>query len=350
MRYNFWILVVLVLVLWPGKYACAQRVYATKQTSFPTNKEDNTEVKDPEHPISFPNRTDRSRIRVNGSFQTAYQILSFPQQIIGKTPITVRLKRKSDVSLLDIMFIEPMLGSNPQTPVYSGSTLVNLFKGSDENEITFIPDTEYDGIRIKLSTSLFSLDTEVEVFYAFYLEPPQVATEPVTVCQGDPAELSVTNVQAGYTYRWYTTPTGGTPFVESSTGTCNTPPVSTPTTFYVEAVENNDTEAVSARVPVEVNVTPKPVLAAITDQYLCSGQVLNLSSLNPIDTNGSSSGTYQWSLSSGGQPLKFTTITPYAGTSTYWVRYTYNNCFDETSVRVITSPKPAPIMISISNN
>lgn len=247
------------------------------------------------------------------------------------------------------MTLRPMLGENQKTPAYTGPTLMGLFGGTDEKEITIIPDAEYDGLQIYLSTGLLSFNAEIEVYYAFFLSPPTVTTEPVTVCQGDPAELIVTNVQAGYTYRWYTTPTGGTPFVSSSTGTCITPPVSSPTKFYVEAVESTGS-GVSARVPIDVVVTPKPVLATIPDQFLCSGQMLNLSTLNPNDINGSSSGTYQWSLVAGGPPLIYTTISPSPGTSTYWVRYTHNNCMEYQSVIVKTNSAPTPITVSISNN
>jgi len=345
-RYNYCFLVVLVFILGQVRYACAQRVYAAFQTSFPATRVGSTEVKDQDKPVTFPDLTDCSKIEVKDISGSAYQILSFPALVPKKTPVKLLLKVKKGLNVLNAITIQAVSGSAAVSPGYQINSLASLLTEDQAKEIILNPDQDFDGVQI-LARSLVA-DIEIETFYAFYLAPPQVAAEPVTVCQGDPAELSVTNVQAGYTYKWYTTATGGSPFVSSTTGTCITPPVSSATKFYVEAVES--TGVVSARVPVDVLVVPKPVLAAIPDQYLCSGQSLDLATLNPIDLNGSSSGTYQWSLIAGGPPLKFTTISPSSGTSTYWVRYTHNSCMEYQSVSVKTSSPPLPITVSISNN
>lgn len=341
------LIVFFALTLMISSRSYAQRVYATKQTSVPATKTGGSEIKDQEKPVEFPRLDDHSKIEVKSTAGSAYQILSFDGIVEKNTPVRLRLRVRKGLSLLNTITIQAVNGTTAVSPGYQINNLAGLLVEDQEKEIILFPSQDYDGVQI-LTRALFA-DIEIEIFYAYYIAPPPISVNPVVVCKGDPAELSVSPIQAGYTYRWYTTPTGGSAFVSNSTGICITPPLSATTTFYVEALESLG-GAVSARVPVEVQVKPSPALAVIPLQKLCEGESIDLTTLNPLDENGSTTGSYKWSLLQGGTALLSTTVTPFVGTATYWVRYTHNNCFDDATVSITTAAKPNPITFTLTKN
>ncbi len=77
------------------------------------------------------------------------------------------------------------------------------------------------------------------------------------ICSGSTTVLSVSSPDAGLTYRWYNTNTGGTALGQGTTFT--TPSLSTTTIFYVESVNASGCSS-ATRTPVTVTVLP--VLAA----------------------------------------------------------------------------------------
>lgn len=83
----------------------------------------------------------------------------------------------------------------------------------------------------------------------------------------------------------------------------------------------------------------RPSLATIPAQSICNGQSINLATLNPVDNNGVTGGTYTWSLLQGGTALSSTTVSP-STTTTYWVRYARFGCYDDKSVTVTVKPTP----------
>lgn len=89
-----------------------------------------------------------------------------------------------------------------------------------------------------------------------------------------------------------------------------------------------------------VTINLQPALPPITSRSICLGQTVNLNSLNPADINGSTGGNYVWSTTAGGSVLPSTTVTPALGNTTYYVRYTINGCFSDSSVLVVVHPKP----------
>ncbi|HEY0896859.1 MAG TPA: hypothetical protein VGE15_09940 [Sphingobacteriaceae bacterium] len=339
------LLVVCLSALLQGPYAYGQRNYATSQTS---GKSLGAEIKDPEFPVRFPEIDDHSRLKVNGVHETAYQILHFPGLVSAYTPVTIRLRWKSDITLLGGLIVEPVKNGAPLSGASSQIPLLTLLSSRDEEEWTLVPSSDYDGIKITLSGGVLS-SSEIEIYYAYYLDDPKFSVED-PVCAGGATQLQILNFQSGYRYNLYTAQSGGTPVEFTSTSTLKTPPVNVETTFYVEADEHSRGAGMSRRIPVTIRVRPKPVLAVIPDQHLCEGESLNLSSLNPPVQTGSTGGTYEWLTTDTGPALPSTTITPAAGTATYWVKYTADGCADLKTVTIVTAPKPNPITITLSTN
>ncbi len=340
------LLVVCISVLLPGFCAYGQRQYATQQTSGKTG---GGEVKDPGDPVDFPDLTDPSRLKVNGLAETAYQVLKFPEGVEANTPVTIRLRWKSSVSLLGGLTVQPMMDGTPVPGGFSSGATLAVLQSGDEENVTLVPTANYNGVRISLASGVLS-SAEVEIYYAYYLADPVVNVVPNPVCQGERTQLQVLNTSPGLEYRLYTSETAAGYLIRSTNGIFITPPVNAETTFYVASAEGTSPSRVSRRIPVLVQIRPRPAIAAIPDRTVCEGEALDLDTLNPEVESGSTGGSYVWSLTFGGPPLLSNIITPFVGTSTYWVRYTANGCSDEKSVTVRTTPKPAPIIVSISTN
>jgi gliding motility-associated-like protein len=92
---------------------------------------------------------------------------------------------------------------------------------------------------------------------------PDVA--PVTICPDSTATLVITNATDPYTYNWYTFSSGGD--VAGSGDSFTTPPVSTTTTWYVEAVNG---PCSSARTAVEVTSLDRAIAPVVTATAITS--------------------------------------------------------------------------------
>jgi gliding motility-associated-like protein len=111
----------------------------------------------------------------------------------------------------------------------------------------------------------------------------------VNICQGKNGAILVQSPQAGYTYNWYTSSTGGTAvFTGPSFAQTN---VTGNATYYVAATNGSCTSSV--RTPVQLTMLPQPQANAGPDITIVAGDVVQL---NGFGTAGSS---YQWSPSTG---------------------------------------------------
>ncbi|AMQ01497.1 hypothetical protein AY601_4666 [Pedobacter cryoconitis] len=157
----------------------------------------------------------------------------------------------------------------------------------------------------------------------------------VTICSGNSATLTIDNLTNGVTYNFYSS-TGNTPLGTGTTFT--TPALTVTTTYFTEAVSGT---AVSARIPVTVNVNPAPDAPAvlINSVTISSGQT---ATLQATATSGS---TIKWyaaatggiELASGGT---FTTP-PLTGNATYYAGT--SNSFGCTSATRV------PVAVSVIN-
>lgn len=97
-----------------------------------------------------------------------------------------------------------------------------------------------------------------------------VVSTPVFICQNQTATLNITNPVAGNTYNWYTTLTATVPV---QTGNAYTTPVlSTPNTYYAEAV--NAPGCVSARTAADVQIRTQLAPPVVTVVQLTDSSIL----------------------------------------------------------------------------
>jgi gliding motility-associated-like protein len=125
-----------------------------------------------------------------------------------------------------------------------------------------------------------------------------------TICGGTTAVLSVTNPQAGITYNWYTTATGGAPVFKGANFT--TAPLTANTTYYVEAATSGCISQSRTMVTVTVNSTPASPAVVNPAVTACAGGTATLEVQNPDPAL-----TYRWydALSGGNQVGVGTTFT-----------------------------------------
>ena len=92
--------------------------------------------------------------------------------------------------------------------------------------------------------------------------PANVTAANGQICAGATTVLTVNNPDAAVTYKWYTTPTGGTSLYEGISYT--TSALTTTTTFYVEAVSVAGGCVSATRTSVVVNVLPVLATPVVT--------------------------------------------------------------------------------------
>jgi gliding motility-associated-like protein len=174
---------------------------------------------------------------------------------------------------------------------------------------------------------------------------PGVLSNNVTVCANSPATITVSSPEAGVTYNYYTTPTGGT--IAGSGTSFTTPPIATNTVYYVEAantvtgcINNGGRTAVNIIVSDQVNA---PTLSATTTP-VCSGGSFSISVENPV-----AGLTYNWYDAATGGTLIFTGTTFTANNvvtnANYFVEAVNSNGCTSTS-RTQTSVTVIPIPAS----
>ncbi|MBB6612208.1 gliding motility-associated C-terminal domain-containing protein [Pontibacter sp. Tf4] len=106
------------------------------------------------------------------------------------------------------------------------------------------------------------------------------------ICTGTATTLEINAPNVNYSYKWYSTPTGGTAL---STGTSyNTGILTSNKTYYVEAISESGCVS-TARGSVTVTVTPLPAIPEADNAAICAGSTTVLAVLGP-DANL----TYRW--------------------------------------------------------
>lgn len=177
--------------------------------------------------------------------------------------------------------------------------------------------------------------------------PATPAADDVTICEGSTATLNIKNGNAAYTYRWYTTPAGGSAVFANTSYT--TRPLESTTTFYVEAV--NATGCVSQRRTVTVSVMPLPEAPLAADQNICAGEQATLAV-----SNQAANLTYSWYNGNGdllATGTTYTTPAPLNNNTTFYVEASSSatpSCTSgRTAVAVNVAARPAtPLADNVS--
>jgi gliding motility-associated-like protein len=260
----------------------------------------------------------------------------------------------------------PVLASNPAVCLGSPATITvttvpgitynwydaagnKVFTGNPYKTGPITATTEFFVEAVNGTNCSSSARTQAEVT----INPAPAA--PITVegttaatCSGTPITLHIANPQAGFTYNWYTTVTGGTPLPTTGNGEIFTTPVLTANAiYYVEAINGGGCGSSSrTAVPVEVNQlpsTPVPVAqGGSSTPTACLGSVVTLTATATPATGI----TFKWySNATGGSPvfvgIPFTTPAV-TGTITYYVEAVVDATGCASGTR-------APITITIDN-
>lgn len=277
---------------------------------------------------------------------SGYQRLIFPSSGISTDSIRLDLEATGRAGIN----ITVMNGS-VKGAVYNLNSLTTKTITGNRFSVTIPAGAAYD--RVEVGIEGVSLLTTVNIYGAMVIYPDPTITSP-TICSETSTTLNATP-NGGTTLKWYTTLTGGTAITTGVTNTTTqssytTPILSSTTIYYLEV--SKGTCSNSKRVPVTVTVNPQPMLATIPNKSVCLDQPFDLSTLNPIDTKGTTGGTYVWSKTIGGTPLESTTILPEAGSKTYYVRYSLNGCISDQTATITGVSAPAlvvsPLATSIS--
>lgn len=162
-----------------------------------------------------------------------------------------------------------------------------------------------------------------------------------TICSGGTATFQVQNPQAGITYRWYSSPTGGA--LLSSLPTFTTPALATNTNYYVEAVNANNCSSLT-RTQVSVVITAGPAVPGVPAEVTaCRGNRATVSVSSP-----QANIQYRWyETPTGGTPI-FTgntyTSDPLNARDTLYVEANVigGTCTSNSRAQVIFIPSDAP--------
>lgn len=179
---------------------------------------------------------------------------------------------------------------------------------------------------------------------------PTAIADNATICSGDVAVIRASGSGNNVSYRWFSAPNGGTLLFTGEVYTTN--PLTTTTTFYVEAVSNGLCVSAS-RTGVTITVNPRPAqpLLESFNNNICSGQRATISA------RATETGTViRWfDAPSGGNLLftgaTFTTPILTASTTYYAESVSNTGCVNNnrTAATVNVNPLPANVMV-LSNN
>lgn len=174
--------------------------------------------------------------------------------------------------------------------------------------------------------------TQIDVIVG--TKPAAPSANNVEYCQGQTAVALTAN---GSNLKWYTSPSGG----ESST-TAPIPPTNSPNLLsYFVAQSANGCESDRTQINVSVRVRPSKPQVTISQSY-CQGQTAN-----ELSASGSNLKWYDNAVNGTGNTTAPTPSTASAGTISYYVSQTANNCeSDRAQINVTISSKPALPAIS----
>ncbi|MEC3878932.1 hypothetical protein [Parapedobacter sp. 10938] len=298
-----------VLLLGAVKEGYGQRVYANSTQISPKQSPLGivlSEVTNPDRAIDEDNLNNFSSLNsvlgALGVVGSASQNLQFVGDNafdpLRPTPIMIKFGSGSSllglVSGISLRFTDNSLENEVGTN-YTDASLLSLLNGSTASEVILpIPasTTDYDGIRLKIS-AVVGLSLSAQLYYAFYITPPQIDNNEIYRCDDESGQITISNFQAGYTYRLFTDEIGGTE-VEAAVSTSSIltiPPTIVSGEYWVEARENDIYPSARTKITLVRNNVTGGVITA--DQALCANVTpAQLSETTP--STGPGTLTYQW--------------------------------------------------------
>ncbi|RYD96929.1 MAG: T9SS type B sorting domain-containing protein, partial [Sphingobacteriales bacterium] len=225
---------------------------------------------------------------------SVYQRASFGS--VSRLGDTVRVLVSSPGRLLSLGVL-----ANTQITTYVGTTSngdsrtlnsgllnVQLLSGDTQALITFVPTATFDAVEVRLNGGVLSALSSLNFNYAQrILVAPTVVAQNITACEGQTAQLAVSNPSSNLTYRWYDA--AGTYLPGKDGITFTTPVLTADTKFFVAAVSASG--CVSYRTVVNVIATPAPLKPELIspDVRTCANTSVIFQVKNPVVGT-----TYRW--------------------------------------------------------
>jgi len=202
-----------------------------------------------------------------------------------------------------------------------------------------IATTYYRRIATSAScSSIFSNVVEMQVTTPPLM--PVMSQTSINICSGGVAALSVSAPQQGVTYNWYDSATKSNLLFRGSSYT--TLPLTTSTTFFIEALNGSCSSSTLATIQVNINPPPAaPVLSQNTFN-VCPNSTVSISIVNPNPAN-----TYKWyQVATGGSEfftgVNYTTSALTSNIVYYVEAVNSNGCVSATRSAVNVNILPQP--------
>lgn len=303
-------------------------------------------VTDPLLAVDADTTTHSSINATLGVAATVGQLLQFPASFSAGDSIQVDLEIPSQVLGAQVLSgIELETYSNGignGSPVMASSALVKaqlLGLGGSKFRLKFAANQNFNGVLVKVNGAANVLSNLYVYDAAIFSSSQNI----VNVCNGASAVLTVA-VPVNATLNWYTTASGGTPVFTGATYT--TPPVTTATTYYIEASRygcvNTNRTAVNI-IPNDIPDNPTLNTNAVS---ICAGDSAKLYATAPAGR------LFKWyTASSGGTAIYTgdTLVTPaLSATTTYYAEAVNNGCTSvgRTAAVVTVNTPPADVAVT----
>ena len=220
-------------------------------------------------------------------------------------------------------------GTSPYTYSVSGLPPGLSFNPATR-EITGTPTTGGTFTITQTAKDANNITTSTDYTILIGVADPIVAN--ATICEGSSGTLSVTNVQAGVTYKWYAS-SGSTSIFTGPV--LQTPALTSTTTYYVQASSGT---ATGNRVAVTVNVNQAPAAATI----ITNNQIINTGQTTVLQANATAGNTINWYTAETGGTLlasgaSFTTPALNSTTTFYVETQSAQGCLSTSRKAVVVT-------------
>jgi len=164
------------------------------------------------------------------------------------------------------------------------------------------------GYRCRINGDLAAQEISSTATLLLLLAPSAPTAIGASGCSPTSLTLSASGGMDGQ-YRWYTTPTGGTPIAGEVNSSYTTPSITTVTTYYVSLALACE----STRIPVIADVNNSPVKPTITSSITPIGGNVSVCSINTLSlTAPPGFNSYAWSNGEATQQITITSSGTYS--------------------------------------
>lgn len=272
------------------------------------------------------------------------QLLRFPGSFHAGDSISLLLRLPvglADVQALGGIRVETYSGNTPSGNPRFLNTLarIELLGGSGNFRVTFAPGENFDGVAVGINGTAAALSS-LRVYDAAVTYSTQMI---ITACTGTSTSLNA-NMPVSAAINWYTTASGGSPVATGASFT--TPPLSSATTYYVEAGRNGCINPIRTAVTIQPVAIPAAPVITPSSLNICPGD----SVLAVAANNGTALITW-YTVPTGGSALSSGDTLRLPGpavTTTYYAQASNGNCTSTARTPITVTVGAAPLSVTVS--